>query len=202
MWVGVSIQVVSAVVSVVMVVGVVVVGTTKFALRPSLRTFSIAVVEVVAVVAVEATSLVLTLLMITTVGGTGTLDATNPVANMVDDFNVCSVRKKEIANDAKTAPETFDPVKLVANMTSLVNDAGVTVVVKTLGNWTSLDPSKMYCVLSSKETVTSVKYCDETCIRNKSDILCTFKFIYRDVQGRFVLTEVSGRKRMILNFYL
>ena len=47
-----------------------------------------------------------------------------------------------------------------------------------------------------------VKNCDEACIKDKSDIPCIFKFIYRAVQKACLLTEDLGRKREKLNFYL
>ena len=46
-----------------------------------------------------------------------------------------------------------------------------------------------------------VLYYDEVCIKNKSDIPCTFKFIYKAVHNTFISTEVSRRKRQNLNFF-
>ena len=63
---------------------------------------SIAVVLVVTVVAVKATTLVLPLIVVTAVGSTGTLDATNLVANVVDvvisddDFKVLQLAKRKL----------------------------------------------------------------------------------------------------------
>ena len=77
------------------------------------------IVLVVTVVAREATILVLPLLAVTTIGGSGTLDATNPVLNVVDvvisneDFELASVSKKGIAYDIlRIALMTVDPVTL------------------------------------------------------------------------------------------
>ena len=48
---------------------------------------------------------------------------------------------------------------------------------------------------------TKLIYCNEACIKNKSDILCIFTFIYRAVQNRCLLTEVV-KKRVNLSFCL
>ena len=97
---------------------------------------SIAVIVVVAIIVVEATTLVLPLLVVTNVDGTGILNATNPVVNVVvvvsdDDFNVPSVSKKGIADVVITT--AVDPIILIVDMTMLAKDPGVSIVVKTLG---------------------------------------------------------------------
>ena len=50
--------------------------------------------------------------------------------------------------------------------------------------------------------IIGVIYCDEACIKDKSDILYTFTFIYRAVQKACLLTEVMRKKRVNLSFYL
>ena len=80
--VDVSIQEVIAVVSIVMVKWVFA-SATKFAIWPSFQASSFLLLVVVAVFAVE-TTLVPQLQVVTIVGGTGTLEITNPVTNVVD----------------------------------------------------------------------------------------------------------------------
>ena len=48
----------------------------------------------------------------------------------------------------------------------------------------------------------SVIYCDEVCIKDKSDIPCIFTFIYRAVQKACLFIEVLRRKMENLSFYL
>ena len=50
--------------------------------------------------------------------------------------------------------------------------------------------------------VSNVIYFNETCIKNKGDIPCTFKFIYSAVQDTCLLTEFPRRKRVNLSSYL
>ena len=102
-----------------------------------MRASSIAVVVVVAVTAVEITTLILPLLVVATVGCIGTLDVTNPIANVVDvvicddDFKVFSISKKGIVTTTLMA---VNLATLVVDTTVLAKDAGASIVVKTLGN--------------------------------------------------------------------
>ena len=52
-----------------------------------------------------------------------------------------------------------------------------------------------------EKQVLSVIYCNEICIKDKSDILCTFTFIYRAVLKVCSLTNVLRRRRVNLSFY-
>ena len=142
--------------------GVVLVGATEFIIWWSSWVFR-SVVVVVTDVAVEATTLEQPLLVVTTVCSTGTVDATNPVANVVnivisnDDFKVSSVSKMGIADNVAVTSVlvVVDLTTLVVDMTMLAKDTEV-AKVKTHGIWTSLNPTRIFCALSSKETVASM----------------------------------------------
>ena len=116
--------------------------------------FLITVVVVVTDVAV---------LVVTTLCSTGTVDATNPVANVVnivisnDDFKVSSVSKMGIADNVAVTSVlvVVDLTTLVVDMTILAKDAEV-ANVKTCGIWTSLNPAKIFRALSSEGTVASM----------------------------------------------
>ena len=82
----------------------------------------------VAVITIEATTQVLPLLVVTTVGDTGTLDATNPTINVVDvviidnDFKVSSLSKKGIADNVITANLAVDSASLIIDTSIFAKD--------------------------------------------------------------------------------
>ena len=111
-------------------------------------------------IAVEATTLVLPLLVVTIIDETGTFDATHQVANVFDfisndDFNVSSLSKKENTDNITTTLAFVDPLTLIRHTTMSAKSAGVVIVVKTLEIWPSLDPASMSRILPSNEAVAS-----------------------------------------------
>ena len=100
-----------------------IVAATKFAIRSSLRASSIIIIAVIiiAIVARKTTTLVLPLRLVTTISGTGILDAINSAVNKVDvisddNFYASSLSKKGIADDIViTALVAVDLAKLVVD---------------------------------------------------------------------------------------
>ena len=93
---------------------------------------------IVEVFAVEATTLALSLLVVSSVDGTSIRDAINPAANVVDaiisddDFIVSSVSKKRIDDVVLTTAQVAVDLVTLADTAVLVKDADETIIGKTL----------------------------------------------------------------------